>query len=164
MPVIRIETLINAPVGVCFDLSRSIDMHVASTRHTGERAVAGRTSGLIELNETVSWRARHFFVWQTLTSKITRMDRPVLFVDEMVSGAFKAFKHEHYFIPAEHGQTLMTDIFNFESPLGWLGILANQLFLTRYMEKLLVKRNEIIKTTAESGQNVTDQYLSQTTT
>src|SRR5882757_719513 len=117
MPIIELATHINAPIGQCFDLARSIDVHVASTRHTGEIAIAGRTSGLIELNETVTWRAKHFGVWQTLTSRITEMEYPNFFTDEMVKGAFKSFRHEHYFYPIKD-QTLMKDIFRFESPMG----------------------------------------------
>jgi ligand-binding SRPBCC domain-containing protein len=152
MPVIRIETIIKAPAEVCFDLSRSIDLHMESTKRTGETAIAGRTTGLIELGETVTWRAKHFYIWQTLTSQITEMQRPFFFVDEMVDGAFKSFRHEHRFVEQE-GNTVMTDVFDFESPWGWLGILANKLFLTRYMTGLLMTRNAVIKQNAEAGQN-----------
>ena len=150
MPSITIETLINAPINRCFDLSRSIDLHTDSMKHTGEKAIAGRTSGLIGLGESVTWEAKHFGIRQHLTSKITEFDYPNYFVDEQVSGAFKSIRHEHCF-EARGGQTLMTDIFTFESPLGWLGRLANVLFLKSYMKILLLKRNEIIKQTAESS-------------
>ncbi len=49
MPLIELSTGIRAPIERVFDLARSIDAHVASTGQTRERAVAGRTSGLIEL-------------------------------------------------------------------------------------------------------------------
>ncbi len=149
MPSIVITTYINAPIERCFDLSRSIDLHTDSMKHTGEKAIAGRTSGLIELGETVTWQAKHFGIRQKLTSKITVFDRPNYFVDEQVIGAFKSFRHEHRFA-RQHGQTLMTDLFSFESPLGLLGQLANILFLKSYMKRLLLKRNEIIKQAAES--------------
>ncbi|WP_448702688.1 cell division protein [Mucilaginibacter sp. AW1-3] len=148
MPTIHLETLINADIQTCFDLSRSIDLHMESTKHTRETAIAGRTGGLIELGETVTWRAKHFGIWQTLTSKITIMQKPVLFVDEMQHGAFKSFRHEHHFI-SKGSATLMTDIFVFESPLGVLGAIANKLFLTKYMRNLLISRNEVIKLHAE---------------
>jgi len=148
MPTIRLKTLINADIETCFNLARSIDLHLESTKQTGERAIAGRTSGLIELGETVTWSARHFGIRQTLSSKITQMQTPVSFTDEMIEGAFKSFKHEHYFAN-ENGQTVMTDIFTFQAPLGWLGQLADRLFLTRYMTSLLLKRNEVIKAVAE---------------
>jgi ligand-binding SRPBCC domain-containing protein len=141
--------MINAPVERCFDLSRSIDLHVISTQKSREQAIAGRTTGLIALNESVTWRARHFYLWQKLTSKITAMDAPKYFVDEMVSGAFRSFRHEHHFSPSNNG-TLMTDKFYFTSPLGWLGSLADNLFLKEYMTNLLIERNKVIKATAES--------------
>jgi ligand-binding SRPBCC domain-containing protein len=148
--IIELSTTINAPTERCFDLSRSIDLHLESTKQTGEQAIAGRTSGLMELGETVTWRAKHFGIRQTLTSKITRFEYPNYFTDEMVSGAFKSFKHDHVF-SSVNGQTIMKDVFEFESPLGLLGKLANVLFLTSYMRKLLVIRNDVIKKAAESA-------------
>jgi ligand-binding SRPBCC domain-containing protein len=149
MPVIELITFINAPIKRCFDVARSIDVHVESTKHTGERAIAGRTSGLIELGETVTWRAKHFGIWQNLTSKITDYNYPTFFADEMVSGAFKSFRHEHHF-DTTGSQTIMRDIFEYESPLGILGKLADRLLLKNYMSALLVKRNQVIRQVAET--------------
>lgn len=148
MPIIELATHINAPIARCFDLARSIDMHIDSMQQSGETAVAGRTSGLIELGETVTWRAKHFGIWQTLTVRITEMEPFNYFTDEMVEGAFKNFRHEHYFYPINN-QTLMKDIFSFDAPIGFLGIIANFLFLKRYMRKLLEQRNELVKQEAE---------------
>jgi len=147
--IIELSTIINAPIERCFDFARSIDLHLESTKQTGERAVAGRTSGLIGLGETVTWQAKHFGIRQTLTSKIIRFEYPSYFTDEMVNGAFKSFRHDHLF-SSVGCQTIMKDVFDFESPLGWLGKLANFLFLTRYMRKLLVIRNQVIKQVAEA--------------
>lgn len=149
MPLIELETLIQAPIDRVFDLARSIDAHMASTEGTSERAVAGRTSGLIQFGETVTWEARHFGITQRLSVKITAFDRPYLFGDEMLSGAFSAMKHTHRF--AENsGQTLMRDEFYFSAPLGILGRLAERLFLTRYMKAFLSKRAIALKSLAES--------------
>lgn len=146
---ILLATHINAPVEKVFNIARNIDIHIESTKHTGERAIAGRTSGLIELGETVTWRAKHFGVWQNLSSKITEMEYPYHFTDIMVKGAFKSFTHEHYFYPIL-SQTMMRDIFTFESPGGILGDVANKLFLSEYMTKLLMTRNDVIKRYAET--------------
>ncbi|RYE39005.1 MAG: cell division protein [Sphingobacteriales bacterium] len=148
MPVIRLETFINSDQQTVFDLARSIDLHQVSTAHTNELAVAGKTSGVIELNEWVTWEARHFGIVQKLTSKITEMRFSNYFVDEMVSGAFKSFKHEHIFESKGEG-TLMTDIFSYISPLGIIGKLADKLFLERYMRNLLLTRNRVVKEYAE---------------
>jgi ligand-binding SRPBCC domain-containing protein len=149
MTKIELATHINAPIERCFDLSRSIDLHMESTKQTGEKAIAGRTSGLIALGETVTWRAKHLGVWQSLTSKITEFEYPNYFTDEMVEGAFKSIRHEHLFY-AVNNQTVMKDIFAFESPYGMLGELFNFLFLGWYMQRLLKKRNRVIKKVAES--------------
>ena len=149
MPRIELNTEINAPIHIVFDLSRSIDFHAKTTAHTGEKAIAGKTSGLIGLNETVTWKAKHFGFNQRLTSKITVMRRPDIFVDEMTKGVFKSLCHQHLFL-AEGNKTLMIDIFEFESPLGVLGKCANRLFLKKYLESFILERNAQIKAVAES--------------
>ncbi len=148
--IIELHTEINAPIDRCFDLSRSIDLHKISTQHTNEEAIAGVTSGLIDLHETVTWRARHFGIRQTLTTKITKYERPAFFVDEMLSGAFTRFSHEHHFEVLQNGMTLMTDRFDYQSPLGILGRLIDVIVLKRYMTRLLEKRNQTIKEFAET--------------
>ena len=149
MPKIELHTEIKADRNIVFDLSRSIDLHKISTKHTNEEAIAGKMSGLIAMSESVTWRAKHFGVYQKLTSKITQYNRPNYFVDEMVKGAFSEFKHEHHFTES-NGVTTMTDFFYYKSPLGLLGKLADKLFLKKYMIELLTKRNLIIKEFAES--------------
>ena len=149
MPEIILNTIIKANREIVFDLSRSIDLHKISTKHTHEEAMAGRLSGLIELGESVTWRAKHFGIYQQLTSEITDFKFPERFTDEMVSGAFKSFKHEHLFVE-RNGETVMTDIFDYTSPFGVFGKLADRLFLKNYMRNLLVKRNQTIKEFAES--------------
>ena len=149
MPRIEIRTEIKASKNIVFDLSRSIDLHKISTEHTNETAIAGKTSGLIGLDESVTWRAKHFGIYQNLTSKITEFQQPNFFVDEMVDGAFRSLRHEHHFTEL-NGGTLMTDYFEFKSPLGLLGKLADRLFLRKYMTVLLEKRNMTVKDFAES--------------
>jgi len=110
MPKIKLQTEIKANKYIVFDLSRSIDLHKISTKQTNERAIAGKISGLIGMNESVTWRAKHFGIYQNLTSKITEFDRPKYFADEMIKGAFKEFKHENH-SKEFNGGTLMTDFF-----------------------------------------------------
>jgi len=149
MPIIRLETHINAPIVRVFDLARSIDLHKLSTRGTHEEAIAGRTSGLIELGETVTWRAKHFGVYQNLTVEITKFEKPHLFEDIMLSGTFKKMKHNHRF-KEETSETIMIDEFEFISPLGPLGKIADSFFLKSYMKRFLVSKNKVLKKIAES--------------
>ncbi|NCD70867.1 SRPBCC family protein [Mucilaginibacter agri] len=150
MPEITLQTFIAAPPKVCFDLSLSIDMHKISTAHTNEEAVDGTTTGLIKLGEHVTWRARHFGIWFKMTSKITSLIPNESFTDEMIKGPLKSIKHTHTFQPQNDG-TLMTDVFQFESPFGVLGYVVDRLILAAYLTKLLIKRNSVIKEYAESG-------------
>ncbi|MDF0718347.1 SRPBCC family protein [Muricauda sp. 334s03] len=149
MPRIELKTEIEARKEIVFDLSRSIDLHKISIEHTNEEAIGGKTSGLIGTGEWVTWRAKHFGVYQKLTSKITDFYRPDFFADEMVNGAFKSFRHEHHF-KESNGGTLITDYFDYKSPFGLLGNLADNIFLKNYMKVLLEKRNRTIKEFAES--------------
>ncbi len=149
MAQIHLETIINAPQERIFDLSRSIDLHKFSVAHTNEEAIDGRTSGLIQLGETVTWRAKHLGGYQKLTVEIVKMDTPTLFKDVMIKGTFKSMSHTHRFME-EEGKTRMIDEFEFESPLGYLGKMVNALFLKKYMTKFLIIRNAEIKRIAES--------------
>lgn len=149
MPLISLSTTIVAPVQIVFDLSRSVDLHVISAERTDERAIAGCTSGLMELGETVTWRAKHLGIYQTLTSQITEMQPYDFFVDEQTQGIFSSMHHKHIFsIRGE--STIMKDEFHYVSPLGLLGSLADNLFLKRYMTDFLERRNKVIKEIAES--------------
>jgi ligand-binding SRPBCC domain-containing protein len=152
MPLIEIKTEIHSDIETCFDLARDIDLHQESLKQSNEKAIAGKISGLIEKGEWVSWEAKHLGFVQHLTSKITEFEPPHYFVDEMVFGAFKSFRHEHLF-QQESSKTIMVDKFYFESPLGILGKVANSLFLKRYMKRLLVTRSEFLKTYAEALKN-----------
>lgn len=149
MPSIHLTTFIAAPIERIFDLSRSINLHKVATAATGEEAIAGTITGLISKNETVTWRAKHLFKKRTFTSKITAMEAPVYFCDEMQQGDFKSFKHEHHFKQVGNG-VIMIDLVDFESPYGAAGRFVNKYYLTRYLEKMLQHRNNVIKEYAET--------------
>jgi len=148
MPVIKLKTIIQAPPEVCFDLSLDIDLHLQSMKQTNEKAISGTTSGQLKLGEMVTWKARHFGLNFILTSRITELIRPLHFTDEMTRGPFKYLRHQHIFEKETLG-TVMSDLFDFQSPLGILGTITDRLLLERYLRKLLTKRNELIKITAE---------------
>lgn len=150
MPTIHLTTFIAAPAQVVFDLSRHIGVHKESMSDFQEEAVAGIRFGLIEKEETVTWRAKHLFKTRLLRSKITAMKKYEMFVDEQLQGDFKMMKHEHHFKPCDNG-TILIDLFYFESPYGILGQWFNSLYLTNYIKKMLEQRNKTIKEFAEGN-------------
>jgi hypothetical protein len=89
--MIRIEetTLIDAPMERCFDLSRSVEVHLHANVHCGEQALAidGVRSGLVGLSEQVTWRAQHFGIWHNVTTKTTALNSPCYFQVTMVAAS-----------------------------------------------------------------------------
>jgi ligand-binding SRPBCC domain-containing protein len=151
MTTINLITKINAPKQIVFDLSRNIDVHQNSASQTKEKAIAGVTSGLINFNETVTWRGKHFGFYLTHKSRMTAMDFYDYFVDEMEEGKFKSFKHEHFFTE-QNGTTTMIDNLDYETPFGIFGQLFDSLFLKRHLTNFILGRNAILKNLSENQQ------------
>lgn len=150
MPDLTLRTRIAAPPSDCFALALTVEAHTASLDGSGERAVAGRTSGRLRLGETVTWRATHFRVPFRMTVAITAYDAPHRFVDEQVRGPFGHWHHEHLFEPLQAGGTLMSDVISFRSPLGPLGRAVDAAVLARYLERLVAQRNAWLRARLES--------------
>ncbi|PZQ89851.1 MAG: cyclase [Leifsonia xyli] len=123
---------------IMFDISLDIDAHIASMSRSQERAISGVTAGRIGLGQSVTWRARHFGIWFTMTSKITALDRPHRFVDAQVQGPFRTFIHEHRFEDTPLG-CRMTDTITVSSPI--FGMVAERLVLVPYLRRLIRQRN-----------------------
>jgi ligand-binding SRPBCC domain-containing protein len=144
MATIQLTTLIHAPIKACFDAARSVDAHLSSTAGTNEKVVTGRTTGLFETGDIVTWEARHLGITQRLTVQIGRMTEPTFFEDKMLKGAFKSMHHEHHF-REENNATVMIDIFRYEVPFGIIGLLFDGIYLKGYMKRFLETRNLILK-------------------
>ena len=149
MPVITLVTEIHAPIERCFDLCRDLEIHTRTVPHTQERLVGDKKNGLAELGDVLIFEAVHLGVRQRLSSQITKLERPVLFADVALSGAFQSLRHEHRFTAIDGG-TLMRDRLEWTSPLGLLGSLADALFLKRHMLRFLATRNRNLKAIVEA--------------
>ena len=150
--MIRIEDkiAINASIEIVFDAERNISLHTSTQRERGEKAVHGIVSGLIELGQEVEWEANHFGIRQRLRVRITQMEKPYYFRDDMVKGAFKTMYHEHLFEEVGPNQTVKRDVFCFSAPFGILGSLAERLVLKSYMTRFLRAKNIELKRLTES--------------
>ncbi len=148
MTLLELETEIESDISRCFDLARDIDVHIRSTEKTKEKAIAGRTRGLCELGDTITWEATHFGIRQQLQVEITKLEKPYFFEDKMIKGAFTSMRHEHHFKEI-NGRTRMTDKFEYEVPFGFVGQVFDFLILKSYMTRFLKTRNKMIKEMAE---------------
>jgi ligand-binding SRPBCC domain-containing protein len=153
MTSITVDTFIAAPPDVCFDLARDVEAHRRSAAFSNEQLVApGKLSGVLELGDLVAFEGRHFGVRQRFIARITYVDRPHRFDDEMVKGIFRRLTHIHEFHPRDGG-TLMRDILEWQAPLGILGRAANALFLRRHMEWFVRTKQGHLKTIAELNED-----------
>ena len=148
MSTIVLETRMQAPAEICFDLMRDIRIHTETTAQTGERAVAGVTDGMIELGQTVTFEGKHLGLRRSLTVKVVEFDRPRRFIDVMIAGPFKSFVHIHEFVPTDLG-TLIRDTLIWESPFGVVGKIFDKLVLERHLRNLVRTRNAALKAIAE---------------
>jgi ligand-binding SRPBCC domain-containing protein len=151
MTTIKITTHYFATIETVFDTNRNIDIHQQSASKTKEVAIAGITSGLINKNETVTWKGKHFGVYLTHQSFISEMDFPTYFVDEQLKGQFKSFKHQHFFEQKEN-YVEVTDVLEYETPFGIFGQLFDRLLLKKHLRKFIIHRNEILKNLSEKQQ------------
>lgn len=111
--------------------------------------MGAKTAGLAEMGDVLTFEAVHLGIRQRLTVQITEFARPIRFADEALSGAFQSLRHTHTFTVIDGG-TLMRDRLEWTVPLGWLGVLADKLFLERYMLRFLLTRNRNLKAIAEA--------------
>lgn len=136
----RLTTFLPASPEVVFDLSLDPDVHLRSMAAYDEQLVAGPRDRLLALGDEVTWKARHYGLPFTMTSRIVELERPSWFVDEQVRGPFASFRHEHRFT-AYDGGTRMDDAVTLAAPLGPLGTVAERFFLTRRLRMLIELRN-----------------------
>ena len=150
MAEITIATFIGAPQEEVFDLARDVVVHAESASFSGERLVApGRTEGLLELGDLVCFEGKHLGLRQRFCAKITALDRPRSFVDEMTEGLFSRLRHVHEFSPM-NGGTLMIDVLTWKAPLGPLGTVADLLFLKRHMRWFVMTKQLRLKRIIEA--------------
>jgi ligand-binding SRPBCC domain-containing protein len=77
------------------------------------------------------------------TTKITKVNKPHSFVDVQEKGPYALWEHQHNFKQAPDG-TLMTDIVRYAIPYGWLGRIANAVFVERELNAIFEFRSRAV--------------------
>jgi ligand-binding SRPBCC domain-containing protein len=150
MPVIICDTRIQAPIHLCFDLARDVGIHCETAAHTRERAVhPGKTAGLLEFGDLVTFEATHLAKRWRLTARIVEMERPHCFVDQMERGPFAFLRHAHEFSQLA-GATLMRDVMEWRSRYGPAGACVDAVLLRRHLHRFLTARGTRLKQIAEA--------------
>jgi ligand-binding SRPBCC domain-containing protein len=79
--------------------------------------------------------------WMT---EITHVGEGSYFVDEQRTGPYRIWHHQHHFKPIEGGVE-MTDIVHYQPPMGWLGAIANRLFIRRQLDAIFAYRHRRVE-------------------
>lgn len=79
--------------------------------------------------------------WMT---EITQVKDQSYFIDEQRFGPYTLWHHQHHF-KAIPGGVEMTDIIHYRIPLGWLGRLANRLFVAKKLEGIFRYRYQKVE-------------------
>lgn len=71
----------------------------------------------------------------TWVTEITQVKEKEYFVDEQRIGPYAMWHHEHK-IEAIEGGVLMTDIVSYQPPFGFIGAMANRLFIKNQLHRI----------------------------
>ena len=146
------QIIIRAPIIRVFDLVRSVDAHTATSSTIGGQAVAGRTSGLAELNDVTTYSARFFGLRFKLATRVTALNPPHSMTETLARGLFSEFGHVYTLRPLESGAVELTDLFSFRSPAGVIGALFDRMILKPVMIRAMTDRLEGLRQIAESDE------------
>lgn len=149
MPTIHLTTFIAAPVERVFDLSRNLTIYKTLMQDRKETMSSGAATNLVSQGETMTFHAKHLGKTRLVMTRVVEIQKPNSLVQEQVKGDLLHFKHEHHFKAVENG-TILIDMIDFDGPRDFIGKIIGKLYLKRYLEKLIHKRNTLIQQYAES--------------
>ena len=149
MPTIHLTTFIAAPVERVFDLSRNLTIYKTLMKDRKETMSSGAATNLVSQGETMTFHAKHLGKTRLVMTRVVEIQKPNSLVQEQVKGDLLHFKHEHHFKAVENG-TILIDMIDFDGPRDFIGKIIGKLYLKRYLEKLIHKRNTLIQQYAES--------------
>lgn len=73
------------------------------------------------------------FIKTNWVTEITQVKEQAFFVDEQRFGPYKMWHHEHWFEELTNGNTLMKDKISYKIPFGFLGHLAQSVFVKKQL-------------------------------
>jgi ligand-binding SRPBCC domain-containing protein len=84
----------------------------------------------------ISYKVSPFFGFKmTWVTEISHVEELKYFVDEQRIGPYKFWHHQHL-LESISGGVMMKDIVNYAPPLGFLGTIANALFIRNQLKEI----------------------------
>ena len=85
------------------------------------------------------------FVKTNWVTEITQVKEECFFIDEQRFGPYKMWHHEHFFEPLPNGNTLMKDKISYKIPFGFLGHIAQWLFVKKQLTSIFNYRYKTLQ-------------------
>ncbi|MEE4001590.1 SRPBCC family protein [Tenacibaculum sp. FZY0031] len=73
-------------------------------------------------------------------TEITQVKEQQFFIDEQRFGPYSMWHHEHWFEELPNGKTLMKDKISYKIPFGFLGHIAQSIFIKRQLKGIFEHR------------------------
>jgi ligand-binding SRPBCC domain-containing protein len=111
----------------------------------GFRIISPPSGNRIYAGQLIEYRLRPLPGWSVYwMTEITQVQDAVYFIDEQRFGPYSLWHHQHHFreIP---GGVEMTDIVHYKAPFGWLGTLANALFIRKQLDRIFGYRRQQVE-------------------
>ena len=110
------------------------------------RVISTFSSPAIYAGQVIEYKVSPFpgipLYWMT---EITHVKEGEYFVDEQRFGPYRFWHHQHFFKETAEGVE-MTDIVHYGLPFGFIGRIANRLFVKKQLEQIFDYRQEVITT------------------
>lgn len=131
--------VVNADIDRVWDFYTDIGhLEVITPPHVRLRLVKSSTGSRLREGTEV-WLEGNLMVKSTWHSKITEL-RPYVYVDEMLEGRFKVWKHTHAFERADGGTKVIDEI-DFELRYGIIGRMLEG-YAYKQLERIFAHRKE----------------------
>jgi ligand-binding SRPBCC domain-containing protein len=151
MGTFHAETVIDAPVELVFEFHRDT-RNAKRIGHPAQWILDVQGDFPLDEGDEVTLKVllAPIPVPQRWRVRITRLEHPVLVVDETLDGPFSSFVHEHRFEALDAGRTRLVDHVTYALPLGPLGRLAERLVVGRLMRQAFAHRQRRTKELLEA--------------
>ena len=136
---------IPAPVDLVWDfISAPENLKRITPKSMGFEITTGTDNKKMYEGMIIGYRVRPMLnINTTWVTEITHIEPKKYFVDEQRIGPYRMWHHEHKLEQIEGG-VLMTDIVSYQPPFGWLGSLANMLFIRKKLQSIFDYRTKAV--------------------
>lgn len=140
------EQLVYAPLDVVWDfISSPANLKEITPDHMGFDITTPDLPSKMYPGMIISYKVSPILgIKMNWVTEIKNVEEHAFFVDEQRVGPYAMWHHQHHI--ERHGDyTLMHDIITYTPPLGWLGRIANWLFIRKNLQQIFDYRKTALE-------------------